>query len=397
MIAPPPPRESTLLHRIAASRALQAPAVALSLALGLSRCAHSQAPPPPLADRPFGIVRADPSLDELIAPDARLELLAEGFGLTEGPVWVAEGKSGYLLFSDLIANVIYRWTPPADGSKGDVSAGASRGNVAVFLEKAGYSGNDLNNAGTQTRRGRMAVLLIGPNGETLDGQGRLIYCASPDGTVVRLEKDGTRTVLAEKYEGKRFNGPNDVVARSDGGLYFTDSDFGLRGSAKSPQKELSFNGVYFVKDGVPSLVVDDRTLGGMPNGIALSPDEKYLYLSAGFTKMWRYEVRPDGALGAGIIFFQGGEGIVDGMKTDRRGDLYSTGGAGPGAVRISSPEGKHLGTLHMPVSTREPLQQICATNLAFGDADGKSLYITACTALYRIRLKVPGVMPGPAH
>ena len=293
----------------------------------------------------------------------------------------AADARGYLLFSDLISNVIYKWTPG--------------GEVTVFLEKAGYSGDDINNAGTQTRRGRMAVLLIGPNGETLDSQGRLVWCASPDGTILRLEKDGTRTVLADKYQGKRFNGPNDVVIRSDGALYFTDSDFGLRGSAKSPQKELSFNGVYLVRNRQATLLVDDRELGGPPNGIALSPDERYLYLSSGFTKMMRYEVKPDGTLGQGTVFFQGGEGIVDGMKTDRQGNLYSTGGAGPGAIRVSSPEGRHLGTIHLPISSKEPRQQVCATNLAFGDADARSLYITACTALYRIRVKIPGVLPGP--
>jgi len=352
----------------------------------------AQQPPPPgqPVDRPFEIVRLDPGLDAVISADAKPELLAEGFGLTEGPVWVPQRSSrdshaadpgGYLLFSDLISNVIYKWTPG--------------GEVTVFLEKAGYSGEDINNAGTQTRRGRMAVLLIGPNGETLDSQGRLVWCASPDGTILRLENDGTRTVLADKYQGKRFNGPNDLVIRSDGALYFTDSDFGLRGSAKSPQKELAFNGVYLVRNRQATLLVDDRQLGGPPNGITLSPDERYLYLSAGFTKMMRYEVRPDGTLGAGTVFFQGGEGIVDGMKTDRQGNLYSTGGAGPGAIRVSSPEGRHLGTIHLPVSSKEPRQQVCATNLAFGDADARSLYITACTALYRIRVKIPGVMPGP--
>ena len=317
-----------------------------------------------------------------MGPGDKLELIGSGFGLTEGPVWMPEGKSGALLFSDLISNVIYKWAP--------------NGEVSVFLDKAGYSGDDFNNAGTQTKRGRMAVLMIGPNGETLDPQGRLVFCASPDGTVVRLEKDGKRTILADKYEGKRFNGPNDLVMRSDGALYFTDSDFGLRGSAKSLQKELDFNGVYLVKEGKATLLLDAKTLGGFPNGITLSPDEKYLYLSAGFAKMMRYEVKPDGTLGAGDVFFAGGEGIVDGMKTDRKGNLYSTGGAGPGAVRISSAEGKHLGTLHLPWSNKEPKQQICATNVAFGDADGKGLYISACTAMYRIRVNVPGVLPGLA-
>jgi gluconolactonase len=335
---------------------------------------YAQAPAEP-AERPFSIVKVDPALDAVIAPDAKLELLKEGWGLTEGPVWLP-GSSGGLLLSDLTANVIYKWTPAG---------------VSVFLDKAGYSGTDINNAGTQTRRGRVAVIMIGPNGEALDPQGRLVWCASPDRTLVRLEKDGSRTVVAETYEGKHFNGPNDLVIRSDGAIYFTDSDFGLRGSTKSPLKELDFNGVYLVKDGKVTLLLDNRTLGGFPNGITLSPDEKYLYLSSGFMKMMRYELKADGTLGAGSVFFAGGEGIVDGMKTDNQGNLYSTGGAGPGAVRISSPEGKHLGTLHLPISNAEPRQQICATNVAFGDADGKSLFITACTALYRIRVRVPGL------
>jgi gluconolactonase len=290
-----------------------------------------------------------------------------------------EGKSGYLLLSDLTANVIYKWTPQG---------------VSVFLDKAGYSGTDLTNAGTQTKRGRVAVIMIGPNGEALDPQGRLVWCASPDGTIVRLEKDGSRTVLADKYEGKRFNGPNDLAIRSDGAIYFTDSDFGLRGSSKSPQKELTFNGVYLVKDGKTSLLIDDKTLGGFPNGVTLSPDEKYLYLTSSFKKMMRYELKADGTLGEGKTFFEGGEGIVDGMKTDRNGNLYSTGGAGPGAIRVSSPEGKQLGVIHLPISHKEPRQQICATNVAFGDADGKSLFITACTNLYRIRVKVAGTQAG---
>ena len=352
--------------------------LALTLLLAGLSTAGAQAPTEP-PERPFGIVKMDPSLDSLIAPNAKLELLSDGFGLTEGPVWMPEGRSGFLLFSDLTANVIYKWTPQG---------------VSVFLDNAGYSGKDPLTAGTQTRRSRVAVIMIGPNGEAIDPQGRLVWCASPDGTIVRLEKDGSRTVLADKYEGKRFNGPNDLAIRSDGAIYFTDSDFGLRGSSKSPQKELTFNGVYLVKDGKVTLLIDDKRLDGFPNGIALSPDEKYLYLSSSFRKMMRYELKADGTLGEGKVFFEGGEGIVDGMKTDRNGNLYSTGGAGPGAIRVSSPEGKHLGTLHLPISYREPRQPICATNVAFGDADGKSLFITACANVYRIRVKVAGARVG---
>jgi gluconolactonase len=324
------------------------------------------------AARPFSIERLDPSLDAIISTNARLESIGDRFGLTEGPVWVQSPSGGYLLFSDLISNVVYRWDPD--------------GKISVFLENAGYSGNDIMNAGTQTRRGRMYVLMIGPNGETLDPQGRLVWCASPDRVIYRLEPDGRRTVLASEFEGKHFNGPNDVVVRSDGVLYFTDSDFGLRGGRKSPLKELSFNGVYMVKNGKVTLAISDKQLGGFPNGIALSPNGHYLYLNAGFKKMMRYPLRRDGTLGRGIVFFEGGPGIGDGMRTDMHGNLFSTGGAGPGEVRITSPSGKHLGEIHLPISGREPRQEICATSLTFGDADGKGLYIAACEMVYHIRL-----------
>src|SRR5688572_30447025 len=169
--------------------------------------AQRGAPPPAPAARPFRIVKMDPALDAIIAPDARLEVLGDRFGLTEAPLWVPQGSSGSLLFSDLIANVIYQRT--------------AGGQVSVFLDRAGHSGDDINSIGQQTRRGRMAVILTGPNGLTMDPQGRIVYCAMGDRTVVRLEKDGTRTILADRYEGKRFGGPNDVIVKSDGAVYFT--------------------------------------------------------------------------------------------------------------------------------------------------------------------------------
>ena len=334
------------------------------------------------AARPFSITRYHPMLDAIVSPDAKLELVAEGFGLNKGLIWVPDAAGGHLLVGDLAGNVIYRI--------------AADRTVSVFLDHAGYTGPDINNAGFQTRRGRVAVLLIGPNGEYLDPQGRLVWCASPDGTVIRLEADGTRTVLADKYQGRRFNGPNDLVVRSDGAVYFTDSDFGLRGGRASPLKQLSFDGVYLIKDGKVRLLVDDKRLGGFSDGIAMSPDEKYLYLNASFKRMMRFEIRPDGSLGEGVVFFEGGPpgGFGNGMKTDLKGDLYSTNGAGPGVVRITAPDGKLLGTLNLPVYATEPRRQICATNVAFGDSDGRSLYINACEAVYRVRLETPGVVPG---
>jgi gluconolactonase len=209
---------------------------------------------------------------------------------------------------------------------------------------------------------------------------------------MRLEKDGTRTVIVDNHEGKRFSGPNDLAIRSDGAIYFTDSDTGLRDAGNSPMKQMP-NGVWLVKDGKTRSLITKTFLGGTPNGIALSPDEKYLYLSAG-RALKRYEIKDDGTLGRSIIFSEG-DGIGDGIKVDRKGNVYSAGGAGPGIIRILSAEGRLLGALHLPIYGKEPKKQICATNVAFGDDDGKSLYITACDPIYRIRLKAAGVMPGP--
>lgn len=328
--------------------------------------------------KPFRIVRLDPALDEIIDANAKLETLGGHFGLTEGPVWVRNGTSGYLLFSDCAANVIYKWSPLTP--------------LSVFLEKSGYTGNDIKNAGDQTISGRLAILLIGSNGLTLDPQGRLIITAMTDRTVVRLEKDGMRTILADRYEGKRFSGPNDVVAKSDGAIYFTDTVFGLRGADKSPAREIPFSGFYLVKDGKVTLLGSDKdSPGDFPNGITLSPDEKYLYVTAGFGKTFRYEIRPDDTVANGKLFIPAGN---DGMKVDRKGNLYSTNAVTPGEVWITSPDGKHLGTIQMPQIYDEPRPRIVPTNVAFGDSDAKGLYITACTHLFHIRLKTAGILPG---
>ena len=337
---------------------------------------------PAPAAKPFNITRSDPALDEIVASNATAELLATGFGLNEGPVWVREGNSGYLLVGGLLDNVIYK-----------VAADKT---VSVFLEKAGYTGTDVDNTGTQTRAGRSHVLLIGPSCASLDSQGRVIWCADNDRAVMRLEKDGTtRTKLSGgSDDGKRFSGPNDIVVAKDDAVYLTDNDFGLRNGGKNPDKQLQ-NGIWRIKDGKSTMVLDAMTLGGIPNGIVLSPDEKYLYANAG-QRMFRYEVKPDGSLGPGSPFTQG-PGIGDGMKVDTRGNVYSTSGAGPGVVRVTSPAGTLLGYLNLEIAGGEPKRQICATNIAFGDPDGKGLYVTACDAVYRIRLKIAGVMPGPAR
>ena len=333
---------------------------------------------PAPAPKPFNITRSDPGLDALVAPDTKAELIASGFGLNEGPVWVREGRSGYLLVGGLLDNVIYK-----------VAADKT---VSVFMEKAGYTGTDVNHTGAQTRSGRSHVLLIGPSCASLDSQGHLIWCADNDRAVMRLEKDGTRTVLSSGLNGKRYSGPNDIVVTSRDAVYLTDNDFGLRDAANNPDKQMP-NGIWLIKDGQSTMVLDAMTLGGIPNGIVLSPDERYLYATAG-QKMMRYEVKPDGSLGPGSVFTEG-VGIGDGMKVDVRGNIYSTSGAGPGIIRITSPAGTLLGTLNLPIAGGEPKRQICATNVAFGDADGRSLYITACDHVYRIRMKIQGVIPGP--
>jgi len=291
---------------------------------------------------------------------------------------VREGASGYLLVGGLIDNVIYKI--------------ATDKTVSVFLERAGYSGTDVEHAGAQTRSGRSHVLLIGPSCASLDSQGRLIWCADNDRAVMRLEKDGTRTVLSSGLNGKRFSGPNDIVVSKADGVYLTDNDFGLRDGARNPDKQMD-NGIWLIKNGQSTMVLDAKTLGGIPNGVALSPDERYLYANAG-QRMMRYEVKPDGSLGPGSLFTQG-PGIGDGMKVDTRGNVYSTSGAGPGIIRITAPSGTLLGYLNLEIAGGEPKRQICATNVAFGDPDGRGLYVTACDAVYRIRLKATGVMPGP--
>ena len=283
----------------------------------------------------------------------------------------------------MLDNVIYKWEPDKP--------------ISVVLANAGYTGSEFLNAGQQTRRGRSAAILIGPNGLTRDPQGRLVICAMPDRNVARIEKDGTRTVLADRFEGKRFSGPNDLVVKSDGALYFTDSISGLRGAAASLQRELPFSGFYLVKAGKVTLLDeklrDPQTAGTVfPNGIALSPDEKFLYVTLG-RKIMRYDVLADDTVAKPTEFADVTGN--DGMKTDTRGNLYSTSGGGPGEVRIWSPEGKRLGTLQLPQRGGEPRQQVCATNVAFGEADNKTLFVTACMDVYRIRLKVAGVRPGP--
>jgi gluconolactonase len=333
---------------------------------------------------PFRIEKLDPALDDIVAADAKLELLGDRFALTEGPVWipagqdVRDGPGGYLLFSDNAANVIYKWAPNQP--------------LSVFLENSGFTGKDNTTVGAQTIAGRIPILLIGSNGLALDPQGRLVVTAMNDRTVYRLERNGTRTILADRYEGKRFNGPNDIVVKSNGSVYFTDTVWGLRGAEKDPNREIPFSGFYLVKDGTVTLLGSDKDAPGtFANGITLSPDEKYFYVTSGGRRTMRYDILPDDRIANGRAFVEDG---ADGMRVDRRGNLYTTSGAAPGRIQITSPEGKPLGRLYLPQPDSEPRARVCATNLAFGDADDRGLYITACTHLFKIRLKEPGVRPG---
>ena len=317
------------------------------------------------------VERLDPALDALIAPGTNPELLIEDyFGLLEGPVWVRDG--GYLLFSDLAANRIYKWT--------------SDGRLSTFLERSGFTGTDSSQAGYELNNGRLQVIVLGSNGIMIDSEGRIVFCAHGDRVVKRLERDDTISVVAAQFEGKRLSGPNDLVYRSDGVLFFTDHWAGLRGGPTSPYRELPYDAVFMLKDGTLQLLDKDPLGAPYVNGLALSPDERYLYVGAG-AHVLRYDVQRDGTLVNRKVVLttrlaNGAEGHTDGMKLDVEGNLYVT---GPGGVWIVAPDGQHLGTIRFP----------SVANVAFGDADGKTLYIMARRDLYRIRTMVGGHMPGP--
>jgi gluconolactonase len=281
------------------------------------------------------------TMQDILDDSAKLEKVAGDFQFIEGPIWHPDG---FLLFSDIPANIIYKL--------------ASNQQVEVFRRPSGKA-----------------------NGNTLDKENRLLTAEHENRRVSRTEKDGKVITLADRYEGKRLNSPNDLVVKSDGSIYFTDPSYGV----SKEQEELGFYGVYrLAADGKLTLLVKDLVL---PNGIAFSPDEQKLYVNnseAGYIAV--FDVKPDGTVTKERLFAdlkdasQGG--VPDGLKVDLQGNVYST---GPGGVWILSPDGKLLGKISVPET---------ATNLAWGESDRKTLYITANTSLYRIRLKIAGVRPG---
>jgi gluconolactonase len=308
---------------------------------------------------PGHIERYDPAIDALIPPDARIEVIGSGFAWSEGPAWRKQG--GYLLFSDIPNNTIYRWT--------------AGGGLSVFLRPSGYTEDDA------------FGFELGSNALTFDPQGRLVIADQGNRRVVRLNEKGfTKTVLADRYEGRRLNSPNDLAYRSNGDLYFTDPPYGLKGLNDDPHKELKLNGVYRLDTGGKlALIIGDLTF---PNGLAFSPDEKTLYIQVSDPKnaVWMaYDVLPDGNVAHGRVFFDanalvraGKQGLPDGMKVDQKGNIF---GGGPGGVLVLSPGGRHLGTIVTGQIT---------SNCAFGD-DGSTLYMTANHYVMRIRLRTKGV------
>ena len=325
----------------------------------------------PAAAAASSVIRLDPALDELVSPEASTESLLQGDpgDSYEGPVWIRKPAPGYLLFTNVPANAIEKLTPD--------------GKVSVFLDHI-FTGDPA----TALRAGPR--LMLGANGATLDRQGRLVYTSFSAGEIVRLEKNGQRTILATKFDGKHINAPNDIVVRSDGNIYFTDSRMTTAQTTGPDCRKfwlvcgnttgIPHKGVYFIKSGTVHLFSKDVD---HPNGVVFSPDEKYLYVSNTLQKnILRFEMKPDGTGTNETVFADlGGDtapGQPDGIKVDVRGNVYCT---GPGGIWIFSPAGQHLGTLLM--SER-------ATNFAFGDEDGKTLYLEGATTLVRIRVKVAG-------
>jgi gluconolactonase len=311
----------------------------------------------PRPTREPAIVSLDPRFDSLIPRDARLEKIVDDHQWAEGPVWVR--SEGYLLFSDVVKNGIYRWKE-AEGEK-------------VFLQPSGYTGSRT-----------FAGVEPGSNGLALDPNGRVVFAKHGDRQIARLELDGRLTVLVDRYQGKRINSPNDLVFKSNGDLYFTDPPFGLPRTYADPAKELPHQGVYRLgRDGTLTLLT---TKLRAPNGIAFSPDERTLYVSnADPTRLvWMaFDVKENGTLGRGRVIYDGTKilagrrGTADGMKVDARGNIF---GVGPGGVYVFTPAGALLGWIDFAGNVG---------NVAWGE-DGSTLFVAANAAIYRVRTSTRG-------
>lgn len=322
------------------------------LLLALAASVSAQTSP---AAQPTSVVRLDPRFDQLVPKDTKIELVAEDIIWAEGPVWDKQGN--YLLFSDAPRNSAYKWS-------------AKEGKT-LFLKPSGYTGS-------APFTGREP----GSNGLTFDTQHRLIMCHHGDRRIARLEKNGKFTTLVDRYEGKRLNSPNDLVFKSNGDLYFTDPPYGLPKTFDDPARELAFAGVYRLgKDGKLTLLTSENKA---PNGIAFSPDEKTLYVSDSFSKVWKtYPVLSDGTLGKGRIFYDASEvakttpGSPDGLKIDVHGNIWA---AAPGGLFVIAPDGTLLGRFDLGAATG---------NCAWGE-DGSTLFITSNHNLFRVRLNTKG-------
>ena len=303
------------------------------------------------------IERLDPRIERLLAPYVNIEKLAKGFEWSEGPVW--DRKRGYLLFSDIPENVVFRWHPE-EGTR-------------VWLNESGYTG--------LTPRGGE----LGSNGLAFDEKGNLILCQHGNRQVARLLPSGDFMPVARYYKHRRFNSPNDLAYKSNGDLYFTDPPYGLEQRNDDPRKELNFNGVYRVTpEGNVTLLTSKLTY---PNGIAFSPSEETLYVAVSDPKnpvIMAYDVQSDGTIDDGIVLFdarhllEGNKGLPDGLKVDQQGNLWAT---GPGGVLVIAPDGTHLGTVRTGEAT---------ANCAFGGPDGSMLYITADMYLCRVQTLTRG-------
>jgi len=324
-------------------------------------------------DKP--VTKLDPALDELISPEAKLQEIKSGYGFTEGLVWVPQGRAGYLLLSDMPANVIYKLA--TDGKR-----------QSIYLDHSGYTGQDIWRVGFMQTNGKAKddpryeeFPMIGSNGLALDREGRVVIATWAGRSIDRIEHNGKRVTLTGSFEGKKFNGTNDLVVKKDGSIYFTDDTGGLRKRDDDPGRGVQFSGVFMWKNGKTSAVIRDIR---HTNGLAFSPDEKILYANGSLDRFVRaYDVQPEGTLANGRLLIDLNSdprpGITDGMKVDTRGNIWES---GPGGVWIISPEGKPLGHVRVPE---------LVANVAFGDADDKTLYIPARTSVYKIRVNVRGI------